>query len=515
MPPQLHDGRGGAALRVHGNPFLILGGELSNSAAGTAAAAMRVLPALARRQFNTVLPVAWNQIEPHPGQLDFTVLDHWINEARTLKLHLVLLWFGSWKNAFSSYAPEWVLDDPQRYPRAMSAAGTPLAMLSVLGRATRSADATAFAALLHHVRRIDARQQTVLMVQVENEVGYLGLGGRDRSAHAQALFAGPVPRKLLDTLRAQRWRLPWRLAHAFDPRGHSWRQVFGPLADQAFMACYYARVIEAVARAAAHQYALPMYMNAQLPAPHERAGHYPSGGPYPLMQPIYRVGAPAVTFYAPDIYWPDFEHWLSRYRRADNPVFVPESRLSLAAFNALYVFGQAHGLGFSAFGVDQPLQHPDGPERALATVYGMLEHLEPVLLAARRAGHTRALVLHLNSPRPEQTLALGGHLFRARLARQWSTGRVAEHTGGMLVIERHPAVFDLLGRGLVVTVLRNPDTDQRIAGIAGIETPRWHSGRWQVRQRLNGDPSNQGRQVLLSARHFHLYRVHLYSIARR
>ena len=31
------------------------------------------------------------------------------------------------------------------------------------------------------------------MVQVENEIGYLGIGGRDRSKEANKLFQGPVP----------------------------------------------------------------------------------------------------------------------------------------------------------------------------------------------------------------------------------------------------------------------------------------------------------------------------------
>lgn len=57
--------------------------------------------------------------------------------------------------------------------------------------------------------------------------------------------------------------------------------MFGEAANEVFMAWSYASYIEAVAHAGKAEYALPMYVNAQLPAPFERAGEYPSGGPHP------------------------------------------------------------------------------------------------------------------------------------------------------------------------------------------------------------------------------------------
>jgi hypothetical protein len=168
----------------------------------------------------------------------------------------VRLWFGSWKDGFSSCAPRSALDDPGRYPRAVSAPGTPLPMLQVFGRATRAAEAAGCAELMRHVRRIDGTRQAVLMVQVDNEVGYLGLRGRDRSARADRLFDRPVPPRLLRALAAPGRRLPWRRVAHFTPAGPSWPAVFGPRADELFMAWYYARDIESVARAGKRHYAL-------------------------------------------------------------------------------------------------------------------------------------------------------------------------------------------------------------------------------------------------------------------
>ena len=121
-------------LLVQGKPFLILGGELGNSSAGTSAQADTILPKMARLHLNTVLmPIAWEQAEPREGSFDFSILDHWIDVARQQNLHLVLLWFGSWKNAFSEYAPDWVKSDTKRFPRAKAADGTPLEILSTFG----------------------------------------------------------------------------------------------------------------------------------------------------------------------------------------------------------------------------------------------------------------------------------------------------------------------------------------------------------------------------------------------
>lgn len=63
--PHIQVQNGVGQLMVHGQPFLILGGELGNSSAGTARQADAVIPVAARMHVNTLLvPVAWEQIEP-------------------------------------------------------------------------------------------------------------------------------------------------------------------------------------------------------------------------------------------------------------------------------------------------------------------------------------------------------------------------------------------------------------------------------------------------------------------
>jgi len=511
--PHFQAENGAQQFVVHGKPFLILGGELGNSSAGTAAQADFILPDLARVHLNTVLmPVAWEQTEPAEGHFDFSVLDHWIDVARQQNLHLVLLWFGSWKNAFSEYAPDWVKADIKRFPRAQTANGTPLEILSTFGTETLRLDSRAFAALMSHLREKDREQQTVLMVQVENEVGYLG-PGRDRCPEAIRQFAGPVPRELVQKLLAKRAELSPQLGAHFNPQGSTWREVFGEAATEVFMAWRYASYIDSVAQAGKRPYALPMYVNAQLPSLMERPGEYPSGGPHPYYLQVYRAVAPAIDFYSPDIYWPEFEYWVREYQIQGNPIFIPEARMESAPYNALYAYGAARAFGFCPFGIDSlhaPASSTD-PQPAIMQTYAALSSLEDMLATAQSAGRTRGVVLHANSPRAVQSVSLGGYLFEASLSRAWKTGTLLADDGGMLLLESRPDEFIVVGSGLTVKMSRDPDTDNQIAGIASIEQVSKAGSEWVVSARLNGDQSNQGRQLTMDPREIRTYRLRLYS----
>ncbi len=396
----------------------------------------------------------------------------------------------------------------------------PLEILTPLGEETMRCDARAFAALMRHVKETDAAQQTVLMVQVENEIGFLGVGGRDRSEAANREFASPVPSELTRALEANRDKLRPDWAEHFDPAGKTWKAAFGDAADEAFMAWEYGLFVNTVAAAGKKEYTLPMYMNAQLPAPMEPAGSYPSGGPYPRDQAIYRAAAPAVDFYAPDIYWPDFENWIEKYREQGNPVFVPEARLDQAAFNALYLFGEGRGFGYSPFAVDSlPAEagsQENGSEKGpqLWDEYAALSEMSDALIAAQAKNATRALVLYATSWRPTQTVALGGYLFRASLARSWPAMKLDETDGAMLVMQSGENEFTVMGSGLRVEFLRNPDADGQAAGLAGIEQMEYADGKWTATRELNGDQSDQGRALLMDAHAFRVYRVRLYAYPR-
>ena len=213
-------------LIVDGKPWLMLGGELRNSSTSKLEFLQPIWPHLRALHLNTVFaPVSWKQMEPAEGRFDFTLVDGLIDGARRHDLRLALLWLATWKNGVSGYAPEWVMLHPERFTRLSATT------LSPFGAATAEADARAFAALLRHLREIDGERNTVLMVQVENELGVLG-ASRDRSRAAEAAFSAAVPRQLLDNLAANQAALKPHLRELWQANGGkstgAWRDIFGP-----------------------------------------------------------------------------------------------------------------------------------------------------------------------------------------------------------------------------------------------------------------------------------------------
>src|SRR6188474_1640298 len=202
-PPRLDRHARTPQLVVQDKPFLVLGGELGNSSASSAAYTKPHWPRLRAMNLNTVLaPVSWELIEPTEGKFDWTPVDDLLRDARANDLKLVILWFGAWKNSMSTYVPSWVKRDPKRFPRAQLADGSSVEILSAFSASTRDADVRAFGAFMEYLKRVDGDKNTVLMVQVENEIGMLPLA-RERGAVADRLFAGPVPAELMRGLAAR------------------------------------------------------------------------------------------------------------------------------------------------------------------------------------------------------------------------------------------------------------------------------------------------------------------------
>jgi len=123
-------------------------------------------------------------------------------------------------------------------------------------------------------------------------------------------------------------------------------------------------------------------------------------------------------------------------------------------------------------------------------------------------------MLHSNSPRATQTLALGGYLFDATLLRSWPAKTLFADDGAMIIVQSTENEFYIAGTGLTVSFFRNPDVDSAVGRIESIEEVSRSNSNWSKQRRLNGDQTNQGRQLLMSAHQVRIYRVLLYATPR-
>lgn len=525
--PHLERGGNRTQLIVDGKPFLVLGGELHNSSSSSVEYMKPVWPRLAAMHLNTVLtPVAWETIEPEEGKFDFACIDGLLEGARENNLKLVFLWFGAWKNTYSSYAPAWVKTNTERFPRVQTNDGRDTERLSPFSTVVRDADARAFARLMQHLREVDGDKHTVLMVQVENEVGVIP-ESRDHSSVADAAFAAPVPAGLMNFLEEHRATLNPELSAAWESAGAkttgTWQEVFGktPLTDDLFMAWHYATYIDHIAAAGKAEYRLPMYANAALIRPNYEPGQYNSGGPLPHSIDIWHAAAPSIDILSPDIYFNEFAQWAGSYTRPDNPLFIPEAQSGAAgAANALYAFGHLSAIGFSAFGIDDqgnvpldlvgitnPAEHVDND--ALSDIYSTLSRLAPVILEKQKTSSLAAALIEGDAQRSAR-VSIGD--YTATMVRTGSASGATPRIGAMFV-QTGPEEFLVVGCGDAQITFSTDQPGPPIVGIESIDEEFFENGAWVPRRRLNGDESSQGHALRLYGSDLargRIYRVRLY-----
>jgi len=524
--PRLVRQHGATQILVGGKPFLVRGGELENSSASSLTYLGTIWPKVTAMHFNTVIaPVYWQLIEPREGSFDFTTVDGLIRGARSHRLKLVLLWFGSWKNSMSCYVPDWINRDQQRFPRAAQSDGAPLDILSALSTNNLEADSRAFAALMGHVRAMDSEDHTVIMVQVENEVGMIP-EARDHSAAANAAYMAPVPAALTVYLERNRDRLEPGLKTAWEDHGSKvgadWPDTFGAgaMTDELFTAWTEARYTGEVAARGKAVYPLAMYVNAALIRPGRLPGQYPSGGPLPHLFDIWHAAAPAIDLLAPDLYFPNFVAWAGKYVRPDNPLFIPETGRASAAdmgANAFYAYAELDSMGFSVYAPEflKPQQ-----QQTLGDAYDVIQQLAPLILANQGTGR----MIGVRAPSSfdgsvdlaPQQFKLGGYTFDVRFQEPApvSIGAKAESempgAHGGLIIQTGNDEFLVAGTGMIIT-FGTYGKGKAIAGIDSIWEGRFVNGTWVAGRNLNGDDDNQGRYLRLPWGQFTIRRVRLYT----
>jgi len=431
-----------------------------------------------------------------------------------------LLWFASWKNSMSCYAPVWVKTNQQRFPRAQDKDGHGMEILSAISSENRDADARAFAALMRHVREVDKKKHTIIMIQVENEVGMIP-DARDCSAVANELFNKPVPKDLMNYLQKHKDTLIPEFREVWEETGFktsgTWEEVFGHGlgTDEIFMAWHYARYINYVVEAGKAEYPLPMFVNAALIRPNYKPGQYPSAGPLPHLMDVWRAGGPLIDFLSPDIYFPNFAEWCQKYHRPGNPLFIPEAgRGSDSVVNVFYAIGQHDAIGFCPFSIESiPVAELDDPENnPLAKSYDVLSQLAPLILENQGKG-TMAGVL-LDKDNQTQQIQLGGYALNVSHDYTWAWSSGARQSQnwprvGGIMISVEPDEYVIAGTGIIVTFAPNSPGDP-ITGIASIQEGKYENSRWVGGRWMSGDQSHQGRHLRLPPDIFSIQRIKLY-----
>lgn len=533
-------------LVVHGMPFLILGGELGNSSAACPQDIERIFPKLKKMGLNTVLvPVYWDLTEPIEGQFDFTLTDKALQQARENDLKIVFLWFGAWKNSMSCYAPLWFKENHKKYPRAYTQSGKPLEIASAFSEAVYEADHHAFSQWMQHIATVDKEEGTVIMIQIENEIGMLE-DARDYSREANKIFNAPVPAEFMTYLQKNKKALHPQMLKKWESQGCKkqgyWQEVFGAdiYTDEIFMAWHYAKYVEGLAQTARSIYNIPLYVNAAMNSRGRKPGEYPSAGPLAHLIDVWHCGAPSIDILAPDLYDNGFTDWVARYKLHNNPLFIPEIRLTdNNSVRAFYIFGEHDAIGISPFSIEDGSDSPNSP---LVQSYAKLTELMPLLTKYQGKGLMKGLLF--DSENKERIIAdddltiTARHFFTLPWDPRATNGSIWPEGGGIL-LKLSKNEYIVAGSGIVLEfaktsekqtiekqkqlgedgfALRNDQIKTKHDKFKGMrcgigyvdEVKVDKDGKLHYVRRLNGDQDHQGCHVRISVGDFKILHVQLY-----
>jgi len=416
----------------------------------------------------------------------------------------------------SSHIPSWVKLDQERFPRAKDDKGKTQEILTPFSDHNLQADLKAFQALMKHIKEFDGNEHSIIMIQVENEIGMI-LSARDYSELANERFNENVPTDFIEYLKKNKENLVPEFKEVWERKGYkrsgTWKEIFGEgfNTDEIFMAWYYAKFTNTIIEAGKAIYPLPMYVNAALNRPGRLPGEgYPSGGPLPHLMDIWKAGAPSIDFLAPDIYVPNIKHWCDLYTRQGNILFIPEAGNGpLAAAKTLFTIGHYNSLGYSPFSIEST---SDPENKPLGKVYNLIKQITPLITANK--GQYKIDGVLLDKEMQESVLQFGDYEFTVKhsytLGYEANSKNDQWETAGALIIQTGDNEFYLVGSGVVITFknLKNPDL---IVGILKDEEGKFENNTWKVIRYLNGDQIHQGRHIRIFLDDYSIQRFELYN----
>jgi beta-galactosidase GanA len=414
----------------------------------------------------------------------------------------------------SSHAPAWVKLNQDQYPRVKDQTGRSQEILSSFSENVLEADKNAFVKLIEFIKDFDGKERTVIMMQVENEIGMLP-SARDHQTLANEAFKKPVPTELMRYLQQNRDSLVPEFREIWKKNGYktsgNWEEVFGKglHTDEIFMAYYYADFTDKITEAGKKIYPLPMFVNAALNKAGREPGNYPSAGPLPHLMDVWKSAGKAVDFLSPDFYNPDFKHWCDLYTRQGDVLFVPEHVFdNTVAAKALYTIGHFEGMGFSPFSIESTQKPEDEP---LGKMYGLIKELSPLISSNQGTGKIKGIMLSKSDPETIVRLGKYEFTFKHDYTLSWTSGARTEiwPLGSAIIIQTAENEFYIAGSGVVITTKSVENKDLNI-GLLKVDEGNFINNQWTVKRHLNGDQTHQGRHINIGTNQFAIQRVEFY-----
>jgi hypothetical protein len=205
---------------------------------------------------------------------------------------------------------------------------------------------------------------------------------------------------------------------------------------------------------------------------------------------IWKAGAPAIDFLAPDLYLTQaLTELCTRYTRQGNPLFIPETAGGAEApANVLYAMAQFDAMGFSPFGIERQVGGLD--PTPLQQVYALIWNMAPFILEHQGTGTMAAA--RFTAEGQSQKIKLGSYAAEISVARNRRSGsQTPTLPATAILISTGPDEYLIIGNSLSVTFSANGPGPEQV-GLGTVEEGHFVNGKWVPGRRLAGDDTEQG-----------------------
>lgn len=268
-------------------------------------------------------------------------------------------------------------------------------------------------------------------------------------------------------------------------------------------------------------------------------GQYPAGGPLAHLIDLWHAAAPNIDFLAPDLYDGDYANWVSKYRLHNNPLFVPEVKMTMNnGVQAVYSFGEHDAIGYSPFSIEN---NSDASGKRLADAYSKLKQLTPIITKFQGQGLSKGLLFdQKNTERIfkfDDLQITARHYFTLPWDPRSKDGSIWPEGGG-LILRLAKDEYLIAGSGIVLEFEKEQEKKQMVARDLGEDgflaqggkdqkQNSWYGGKragigtvdeisingdgsFKFIRRLNGDQTHQGRHIRIGVDDFQIFHVKLY-----